>query len=442
MSNTQIVLKIYQDKFWYNESDFVPIGNTNIPYKHMTFRSNRSIYWLVEMLNFNKELGRLSVDVINYDLKQYSGFSTQKPSSAIKILVFGKFVWERLEPLLSIHQKSKLIDRLYGENQGPYSHLRTQGINEVQRLKNMEFVSYEEQQQVREVPELPIPQNLEFSEQFEIDFLNCKFGLGYVEFMVKIQTISESCEIRVYNENLLPEFDNIKKWFSRRLGKEKFEVLVNFKFYPSGELEYLSTSHDIDKINTELIDGIRILRTHQLAKAVKSKEQQDKMLYTSEDIYSLISENEGNVFNQNESEIIDVLINTSGVRNKTELQFLATNKQSVNHRIRFTTQPHFGFLFTVEGSISNHFVWELLESHATYIWTIPRSVESVDFYWTIIDNEIKEIFDIGREKYKSSYRDLNNNKNFSLNTIHHRESIQASEDIHSKWIKSINSILK
>lgn len=306
----------------------------------------------------------------------------------------------------------------------------------------MEFIAFDEEQQNRQDFEMPQFQESEFSEQYYIDFADCKFGLGYVEFLVTIKTISESCAIRVYNENLLPEFDNVKKWFSRRLGNEKFEVLVNFKFYPSGELEYTSTSHDIDKINTELIDGIRILRTHQLAKAVKSKELLDKMLYTSEDIYSLISETEGNVFNQNESDIIDVLINTSGVRNKVELQYLAIKKQSINQRIRFTTQPHFGFLFTIEGSISNHFVWELLESHATYIWTKPKSKELLDIQWKFIENEIRKIFTIGRENYKKEYSSIGNSTEFTLNVVHHKEPLKISEDRYSKWKSRINDILK
>lgn len=142
MSDTQIILKIFQDKFWYNETDNVPIAQTNILSKHMKFRSNRPIYWLVEMTKFNKELGRLSVEVINYDLEHYPGFSTQNPSSEINILVFGKFVWQSLEPLLSEYQKSKLSDRLYGENQGPYAHLRAQGIKEVQKLKDIGIHSF------------------------------------------------------------------------------------------------------------------------------------------------------------------------------------------------------------------------------------------------------------------------------------------------------------
>ncbi len=73
--------------------------------------------------------------------------------------------------------------------------------------------------------------------------------------------------------------------------------------------EVHATSNEINKINQNLIDGVKILRTLGIAKTLKPSDL-NKGLFTSDDLYSLDQKNdlEGNVFKQTEKDILELLI--------------------------------------------------------------------------------------------------------------------------------------
>lgn len=137
--------------------------------------------------------------------------------------------------------------------------------------------------------------------------------------------------------------------------------------------EFSATSKDIDRIDQNLIEGVKVQRTLEITKCIRPRDL-DKALFTSDDLYSLDRTNdlEGNIFKQTEKDILNLLIEKSDVRNKRELTYLSGSMQSLNYRIRFTNHPNFGFIFLTEGELNNHFIWELLNSHATYVWTIEK----------------------------------------------------------------------
>ncbi|OJV54197.1 MAG: hypothetical protein BGO31_12645 [Bacteroidetes bacterium 43-16] len=442
MNTNNLILKITQTQVWYNEHEFIPIEHTDIPYLHLKFKTNRDIFWLTEMTGFNKEYGRLSLVVLDYDYGQRTEFKNRRPNSEVKFLLFGRFDWNRLEPLVYYHHKIMFKDRLLNADENPYARMREQAIKDVQQSKQMPYEDFVPSEQAVQSDNYSVPQNIEFSEEFDVELENCIFSSGYVECVVYIRRLSGTFGLNVYNESILEEFESVKSWFARKLGKSTFRVVAKFTSNDSGGIEYEATCEDFEKIDSEFIDGVKIFRTQSLVKAVRD-ETDNKVLFTSQNLYDSIGETEGSEFQHTEKEIIDVLMKIDGVRNQAELKYLADSRQSLNHRIRFTTQPHFGFLFTVEGNMANHFVWELLESHATYIWTMARAEEdTVEMQWEKVSTEIGEIIAIGREAYKRAYKDFQSNRKFSFNAIRHRLQESSSADAYSKWLASINQILR
>ena len=432
MTDKEILLKIKNDRIWFNETDFIDIKQTDIPIEHLKFNSYRELFWKVLMKEFDKISNKLSVEIIDYNYSDFKTFVSQKPKQEIRYLEFGKFKWPDLEPLLSIHQRSKFINQLTNIN-NKYSDLK-QEQDTISRKSDKNGI---EKITINEAPVVT-----KFAEEFAIDFNDSVFMLGYVRFSKYIKKLNQSLDFKITNENILSEFDNIKYWFSKKLKTKKFRVEATFTLIDNRLAEFSATSKDIDAIDQNLIEGVKVQRTLEITKSIRPQEM-DKALFTSDDLYSLDNTNdlEGNVFRQTEKDILDILIERCNVRNKRELTYLSGSKQSLNYRIRFTNHPNFGFIFLAEGELNNHFIWELLNSHATYIWTIEKGNKEIESQYKRIEVTINTILDCGREKYKRAYRTTDQDSDLILNVIYHKDKGSQLIDEFPKWKHRINELI-
>ena len=266
--------------------------------------------------------------------------------------------------------------------------------------------------------------------------------LGYVTFKKHIKEIDKNIDFKIVNDHILAEFDNIKYWFSKRLKTKRFQVKASITLIDNKITEINAKSKEIDLITPELIDNIKYLRTIELTKAPRVSNI-DKSLFTAEDIFSQVDTEdiEGNVFKQSEQDILNFLIEKSNVRNKKELAYLSGKKQSENHPIRYTLHPNFGFLFLIEGEENNHFVWELLNSHATYIWTIDKSEQDIKLQFKRIENVVNTIRSNGREKYKSAYKHTHQDNDLVFKVINHKDIGSNLLDEFPKWKNKLNEQL-
>jgi len=421
MTNQEILLKIKNDKIWFNDTDFIDIKQTDIPFEHLTFNCSSNLFWRVRMNAFDKTTGKLTVDIINYSDSDLSTFLSQKPKQEIKYLEFGPFNWAYLKPILSGYQKSNFINQLTNVDDDNFGY---KTIQEKYIRKNTE------------------PNDTKSEEEFAVNFNDCVFMLGYVRFSKRIKKLNQTIDFKITNDNILPEFDHIKYWFSKKLKTKKIRVKASFTIINKQLNDFSATSKDIDKIDQNLIESVKIQRTLGITKSIRPQEI-NKALFTSDDLYSLDNTNdlEGNIFKQTENDILDMLIEKCNVRNKRELSYLSGSKHSLNYRIRFTNHPNFGFIFLAEGELNNHFIWELLNSHATYIWTIEKGQKEIDLQYKRIETIINTILDCGREKYKRAYKTTNQDHDIIFNDVYHTDKNSQFIDEFPKWKYKINELI-
>jgi hypothetical protein len=169
----------------------------------------------------------------------------------------------------------------------------------------------------------------------------------------------------------------------------------------------------------------------------------DKSLFTAEDIFNTGESDdvEGNVFRQDEKDILQFLITHHNTRNRKQLEYLSGNKQSANFRIRFTLHPNFGFLFLIEGRENNHFVWELLNTHATYIWSIGKSEKDIELQYRRVEDIINTIRNTGREQYKRAYKYNHHDSDLVFCSIEHDDIASSFVDGFVKWKHRLNERL-
>lgn len=263
--------------------------------------------------------------------------------------------------------------------------------------------------------------------------------LGYVTFGKIIKEVGEKVDFKIKNNYILAEFENIKSWFTKKLKTKKFKVNATITITDGKATEVIAVSPQISMIDAELIDSIRYQRTIALTKSPSVKET-DKSLFTAEQIFGEMKTDnlEGNVFNQNEQDILSFILDNHKTRNRKQLEYLSGSKQAENSKLRFTLHPNFGFLFFLEGKENNHFVWELLNSHATYIWSIDKSENEIEVQYKRIEASINTIRDSGREQYKRTYRQNHHDSDRVFCVIEHNDITSNFVDGFVKWKYKLN----
>ncbi len=140
----------------------------------------------------------------------------------------------------------------------------------------------------------------------------------------------------------------------------------------------------------------------------------------------------GNTLKISEQSLLKDILELKGIRNRKQLEYLAGKLHSKDEPIRFTLNPNFGFLFWVKGEKMHHFIWELLNSHATYMWSIDKDRFGKKKLLEKIDEIINFIRNNGRTQY------LNNSEgdDFIFSRIIHDGS--ALKDSFPKWRVRVN----
>lgn len=105
--------------------------------------------------------------------------------------------------------------------------------------------------------------------------------------------------------------------------------------------------------------------------------------------------------------------------------------------LRFTLSPQFGFLFHVEGEEMDHFIWGLLNTHATYIWSMEKEEMALDKKLKLLEREINLIKDHGRKTFLSSKK----SSEFVFSKVNHEHSGSDLIDGFPKWKIRVNEKL-
>lgn len=446
MALKEIIIKVDNQSIHLSPDLAVPIKHTNIPSEDCMFRSHADIFWKVELLDYSPDTKCLKIKVVDYSANDITNYDGHESIKEVKQISFERLDWPKLKPLLSSYKKSKMLDILQNPDADIFNR---EGATEktlpnfaVAGSPNQSFeerlysvgdttTSYFQSEQNHTVTTHKV--------EFTVYFSDAHFMLGYVTFNKFVKEVGYKVDFKVLNDNILAEFENIKSWFSKRLQTKKFKVNATITSKEGKVIDTTASSPEIELINAELIDSIKYQRTLRLTKPPKISNI-DKSIFTAEEIFVEMStiDIEGNVFKQNEQDILNLLFNHRKPRNRKHLEYLSGNKQAENIKLRFTLHPNFGFLFFIAGEKNNHFVWELLNSHATYIWSIDKSEKEIEIQYKKIEAIINTIRDSGREQYKRAYRQQNHDTDLVFCVVEHDDITSNFVDGFVKWKYQLN----
>ena len=444
----ELIIKVDNAHIHLSPDLHIPIQDTNIPYQYCKFKTKSDIFWRVELVSYNEKDGCWTMRVADHTPTDVSNFTRQTSIRVVRGIHFEKLDWKQLHLQLSSYTKMQLRDILQDPNaetfdRGQQHEKLTPSFRFSSTLSNTDHSKLSDAQLNALIFNNPIarPYTRTHNVEFSFYFSDTRFMQGCVSFKKRVKEVGCDVEFKIVNDYTLPEFDSIKSWFAKKLGR-RFRVHASVVTQDGKVTEVIASSPQIDAISSELIESIKHERTKSLSDGRKIAKT-DKLLFTIDEVFqdAESGSSEGNVFKQTEQELINTLLDKHKTRNRKQLEYLSGHKQSPTSKLHFTLNPTFGFLFFIEGELNNHFVWELLNSHATYIWTIKRNSAGPTGQYEKIEGIINTIRTIGREEYKRLIRQDNGEADIIFSDIDHHDINSEETDGFVKWRLKLESKL-
>lgn len=417
MSHNNLIIKLDNNTIQLNNDTVISYESTNLPKQEFTFKTHKPICWELEQQHYDTETQTLTVRVINYKFPPDNILSESKPMGTIKNLCFEKFNWDDFEPLTTGYSPHKIKNSFNDHPLSLHERKRTDENNLIQSAPNLFYSS---------TNTIKVPKEIEV----KVKFKNAVFEHVKVSFYYTTKECILIQPIEVHNQHIREEFEHIKPFIIKRLG-HTFLVKIKFNSNNNFAEDVTTFSEEIDKINESLIS---LIRTDAILDIKNFKSTRvEKTLYDYTELS--INDNILSMFNISPENIIESFINTSNLKNKKQLEFLSTNKQSYYDKIQFTIQPYFGFVFHHYNN-QEYFIWELLNSHATYVWK-SKGNPQVELQ-SIVEQAISTIKQEGRVAYKKYYKSLSN-PDYSFTIITHASLKLTEEERFIEWLQKLKS---
>lgn len=277
------------------------------------------------------------------------------------------------------------------------------------------------------------PHKVSIKETFFVPIKNVRFKLGGVSFDRKFKEHKTTLEFTILNDDIREEFDAVKNYFANVLKTKKIEVTVNIEITDNEVTSIEVKSPEIDKINKQLIDNVKIEFIKSTVKK-KNNDEINKSLFTMDEYFDTFADDKikFNTFYSNDKELFEDLLTISNTKHYKHLRFLSSKHSHEIMKLRFVHTP-FSFIFLIQGVRNYHIIWETLDTEeATYVWRITKDINVLKMTLKKIEHIINEIKAQGKSAYISSAED-------TFKRIYH----DYSDIVHGfiKWKSDLESIL-
>ena len=219
------------------------------------------------------------------------------------------------------------------------------------------------------------------------------FRYGGIAFKFIVPGLQKELEFEIENDTLRPEFEVLKPYFSKVLHSKNISAEIHIEFEYGKLVSQLANSVDVDRINREVIEGVRYryFSKRYLGKAFPSGKV-DNLLDSKQ------LQTEGELYNSGE-ELVEDILNQKHYKHSKYLRYLADNHESTIFKIRFVLHP-FSFIFLLNGEEQFHFIMETLDTEeATYIWHYDKTLHNLPVTLKEINNHLSIIRNFGRQAF-------------------------------------------
>ena len=222
---------------------------------------------------------------------------------------------------------------------------------------------------------------------------NLDFRYGAIAF--KYESSSTNMEFEIEHNEIRPEFDVLKPYFSKVLRKKSVRTEIFAEIENNRLVSQMATSKDLEKINNEIIESVKF---QYLQKGIIGRDysgEKKSILGLNE----LQEEESSKALFDQEDELLEALLKNQKVKHYRQLRYLASKHKRAIVKLRFVLNP-FSFVFLLQGQKQYHIILETLDTkEATYLWHFDKDQPSLLQNLEIIDKQLNIIRNKGRQEF-------------------------------------------
>lgn len=321
---------------------------------------------------------------------QFFGEGTDLQNANCLFLVYPFSFEGKLIQYIGRVQRSEVTPTVYD-----YRDIKIDYLNKLFLKRNTFYRKIDKQATLFDEPteEIAEANTITIERQIKVPIEQLEFRYGSIVFKYSIPELKTELEFEIENLEVRPEFDVLKPYFSKALKSKNVKINIHAEFENDKLISQLATSNDVEKINREVIEGVKF--------TFVSKNIIGRPLLQNEnllDINQVQGEKTNSLYKSGE-ELLEDILKKENFKHHKHLQFLSQRHDRSTLKIRFVLSP-FSFVFLLTGDEQFHIVLETLDTEeATYLWHFPKDKPTLKIKLKEIDEQLSIIRKKGRQVF-------------------------------------------
>ncbi len=344
--------------------------------------SNRSIKW--KLLNQGNYQAVITTG-------QFFGEGTDLQNASCLFLVYPFSFEGKLIQYIGRVQRSEVAPTIYDYRDSNIDYLNKLFLkrNTYYRKLIKEATLFDDPQ------EEPITEKkiTSIEKTIKVQIEQLEFGYGVISFQCNVSEINKIITFVVENNEIRPELEVLKPYFIKALKTKSLNVNILLEYEDNLLVAQVASSADFDKINNELIEGIRF---QFISKSVLSKPISKNAVQSVSEIKQM---HENHTLYDTTDELLQDILKHKQYKHTKHIEYLAGKHLRHILKLRFVLSP-FSFVFLLEGMQQFHIILETLDTEeATYLWHFNKDVQQLPAKLREIDQQLNIIRDNGRQVF-------------------------------------------
>ncbi|MEI6508044.1 MAG: DEAD/DEAH box helicase family protein [Bacteroidota bacterium] len=322
---------------------------------------------------------------------QFFGEGTDLQNTNCLFLVYPFSFEGKLIQYIGRIQRSEVTPTIYD-----YRDIKIDYLNKLFLKRNTYYRKIDKQATLFDEPTEEIvdfKKIITIEKEIKISIEELEFRYGSIAFKYTVPELKTELEFEVENLEVRPEFEVLKPYFAKALKSKNVIVNINAEFENGKLISQLATSNDMEKINREVIEGVKFSFVSKNI-LVKHPIQKENLL----DINQIQGENKNLLYSSGE-ELLEDILKKENFKHHMQLRFLSQRHDRGTLKIRFVLNP-FSFVFLLTGKEQFHIILETLDTEeATYLWHFKKDkkilktkLKEIDAQLNIIRNKGRQVF--------------------------------------------------
>jgi superfamily II DNA or RNA helicase len=320
---------------------------------------------------------------------QYFGEGTDLHNISCLFLVYPFSFEGKLIQYIGRVQRSEINPTIYD-----YRDYKIDYLNKLFLKRNTYYRKIDKQATLFDEPKDEITTSnhiLTIEKNIKVSIEELEFHYGSVAFKYPVVEMNTELQFQIENIEIRPEFEVLKPYFIKTLKSKNITVELLAEFENGKLVSQLALSTDIDRINKEVVEGVKFQFLNKgLLKQFSPKK---KNILTSDELQ------EQDKIYSNAEDLLNEILKNKQYKHSQNIQYLADRHESQVMKIRFVLNP-FSFVFLLASENGYFIILETLDTEeATYIWHTPKNKASLIEEVKQIDNQLSVIREKGRQTF-------------------------------------------